>query len=75
MDRPGRGRARQRRTGGGEVGASSVASVWLVTAGMSACGYGVAVWDVAMNVEGAAVERLLGRSSCPDCTPASAWAW
>ena len=34
-------------------------------AGLAACGLGMGVWDVAMNVEGAAVERHLGRSLMP----------
>jgi MFS family permease len=33
--------------------------------GLVAVGLGIGVWDVAMNVEGAAVERRLGRSVMP----------
>lgn len=47
------------------VGAGPVASVWLVMPGLFACGYGIAVWDVAMNVEGADVERGLNRALMP----------
>lgn len=34
-------------------------------AGLVACGLGLGVWDVAMNVEGAAVEQQLGRALMP----------
>ena len=47
------------------IGASTVASAVIVAAGLFACGYGLAAWDVAMNVEGAAVERLQGRALMP----------
>lgn len=47
------------------VGAGALASVPPVAAGLFALGYGFAVWDVSMNVEGAAVERRLGRSIMP----------
>lgn len=33
--------------------------------GLAAAGYGSGSWDVAMNVEGAAVERLIGRTIMP----------
>lgn len=36
-----------------------------VAAGLVVIGYGTGLWDVAMNVEGAAVERRLGRSIMP----------
>jgi MFS family permease len=46
--------------------ASSVAgSVWLTAVGFFAYGVGTSVWDVAMNVEGAAVEQGLGRTIMP----------
>lgn len=40
-------------------------SVPLAVPGLVLVGLGVGVWDVAMNVEGAAVERRLGRSLMP----------
>jgi len=36
-----------------------------VAAGLAVFGYGSATWDVAMNVQGAAVERALGRAVMP----------
>ncbi len=47
------------------LGAGVVGSVWLTAAGLFAYGVGVGVWDVAMNVEGATVERQLGRTIMP----------
>lgn len=47
------------------VFAGLVDSVWLTAAALASYGVGVACWDVAMNVEGAAVERELGRSIMP----------
>jgi fucose permease len=45
---------------------AAVLSVTVVTAlGLLAYGVGTGVWDVAMNVEGAEVERRLGRSIMP----------
>ncbi|WP_432547305.1 MFS transporter [Kineococcus sp. SYSU DK004] len=44
------------------VGVDVVGSAALVAAGLFVQGAGTAAWDVAMNVEGAAVERRLGRS-------------
>jgi MFS family permease len=41
------------------------AHVWLLAAGLFLTGVGMAVWDVAMNVEGAEVERRLGRVIMP----------
>jgi fucose permease len=46
-------------------GAGLLASVPAVMTGLFALGYGFALWDVSMNVEGAAVERRLGRSIMP----------
>ncbi|HET7068434.1 MAG TPA: MFS transporter [Nocardioides sp.] len=43
-------------TSGSVIGAAS---------GLLAYGFGTGVWDVAMNVDGAAVERALGRSIMP----------
>jgi fucose permease len=40
-------------------------TVWLLAAGMWLLGSGVGVWDVAMNVEAAEVERRLGRDIMP----------
>ena len=37
-------------------------SVWLTAAALFVAGTGISIWDVAMNVEGAAVERQLHRS-------------
>ena len=39
-----------------------VADVWLAAVGLVVVGAGIAAWDVAMNVEGAAVERRLDRA-------------
>ena len=49
----------------GALGAAPVGSVELTTAGLFFYGVGTSVWDVAMNVEGAEVERRLGRSIMP----------
>jgi fucose permease len=46
--------------GGGAVGNASIVGV-----GLFAFGAGSGVWDVAMNVEGADVERRLGRTIMP----------
>ncbi|CCH80103.1 putative integral membrane protein [Nostocoides japonicum T1-X7] len=44
----------------------SVASVPLVAAGgLFVVGSGIGIWDVSMNLEGATVERLLGRTTMP----------
>ncbi|GGL27297.1 MFS transporter [Phycicoccus endophyticus] len=40
-------------------------SRYLVMVGLYLVGLGIGVWDVAMNLEGAAVERELGRSVMP----------
>jgi MFS family permease len=37
-------------------------SVWLTACALFVAGTGISIWDVAMNVEGAAVERSLHRS-------------
>ncbi len=47
------------------VGAGPAGFAPLAAAGLFAYGIGVGVWDVAMNVEGAEVERGLGRSIMP----------
>src|SRR5205814_1020400 len=43
----------------------STALVPVAAVGLVSCGLGTGVWDVAMNVEGADVERRLGRSLMP----------
>ncbi|GAB3689516.1 MFS transporter [Angustibacter aerolatus] len=40
-------------------------SVWLLVPGLFCMGVGSGTWDVAMNVEGAEVERRLGRAIMP----------
>ena len=53
---------------GGLVVAGAMAtagSAYLAAVGLLAYGFGSGVWDVAMNVDGAAVERELGRSIMP----------
>ncbi len=47
------------------LGATVVHSVPLTIAGLLLHGVGVGVWDVAMNVEGAEVERRLSRAIMP----------
>lgn len=47
------------------IGADTAGVVAGVAAGLVLFGYGSGSWDVAMNVEGAAVERLLGRTIMP----------
>jgi MFS family permease len=47
------------------VGAGVLESVWVCGLGMFCYGIGTGVWDVAMNVEGADVERRLGRTIMP----------
>jgi len=47
------------------VGAGWLTSPWVTAAGMLLVGFGNGTWDVAMNVEGAAVERQLHRSVMP----------
>jgi MFS family permease len=47
------------------LGTSVHASVPVVAVGLLVNGLGTGVWDVAMNVEGAAVERELGRAILP----------
>ncbi len=47
------------------VGIAGLTSVPVTAAGFFVYGVGVGVWDVAMNVEGAEVERALGRAIMP----------
>lgn len=44
---------------------SSHSAAWTVAAGLLLLGLGSGTWDVAMNVEGAAVEHLVGRTIMP----------
>lgn len=46
-------------------GGDPLSSVAVTAAGLAALGYGSGSWDVAMNVEGAAVERRIGRTIMP----------
>ena len=45
--------------------ALTTGAVWLAAIALFLYGIGTGVWDVAMNVEGAAVERHLGRTVMP----------
>lgn len=47
------------------VGVDVLGAVPLAAVGLFVYGVGVGVWDVAMNIEGAAVERDLGRAVLP----------
>jgi len=47
------------------IGAGALGSVPVTAAGLFLVGFGTGTWDVSMNVEGAEVERLLGRSVMP----------
>lgn len=49
----------------GGIGVGLLGSVAATAAGLFLYGVGTGVWDVAMNVEGAAVERGLGRAILP----------
>lgn len=49
----------------GGITAGVFGDFWLTAAGLLALGLGSGVWDVAMNVEGAAVEHALGRTIMP----------
>lgn len=44
---------------------ATLGNYWLTGAGLLAVGLGSGVWDVAMNIEAAAVERDLGRTIMP----------
>ena len=46
-------------------GVTGVETWWVAGVGMAAYGMGTGVWDVAMNVEGADVERRIGRTIMP----------
>jgi MFS family permease len=47
------------------LGVSRLQTESVAALGMGCYGFGTAVWDVAMNVEGAEVERRLGRTVMP----------
>jgi len=47
------------------IGAGQLNAVWVCAVGFFAFGVGTSVWDVSMNVEGAEVERGLGRAIMP----------
>ncbi|HKE69392.1 MAG TPA: MFS transporter [Nocardioidaceae bacterium] len=47
------------------IGIDLADSVPLVAAGLFAAGLGTGIWDVGMNLEGAAVEQRLGRNLMP----------
>ncbi|RLV51039.1 MFS transporter [Nocardioides mangrovicus] len=47
------------------VGVAAWQAWWLTGLGLLVYGLGVGIWDVAMNVEGAAVEQRLGRTVMP----------
>lgn len=47
------------------AGAGVFGDVWVAAAGLFAFGLGTGVWDVAMNIDGAAVERRIGRTIMP----------
>lgn len=49
----------------GTIGAGGLSIVAVAAAGLFVYGLGMGVWDVAMNVEGAAVEHELGRNIMP----------
>ena len=46
-------------------GAGALEQVWVAAVGLLLLGFGSGTWDVAMNIEGAAVERELGRNIMP----------
>ncbi|MFV0463696.1 MAG: MFS transporter [Nostocoides sp.] len=47
------------------LGITTLDNRWVLAASLALLGIGVAVWDVAMNLEGATVERDLGRTVMP----------
>jgi fucose permease len=47
------------------VAAGALGDAVLTGVGLFATGYGIGTWDVAMNLEGAVVERRLGRTIMP----------
>ncbi len=49
----------------GALGSATLSAAPVAAAGLFVYGVGTGMWDVAMNVEGAEVERRLGRSVMP----------
>lgn len=47
------------------LGVTVASTIWLTAIGLFVTGAGIALWDVSMNLEGAYVERGLGRSVMP----------
>lgn len=47
------------------LGAENWGSWYVVAASLALTGFGVGIWDVAMNLEGARVEQALGRTIMP----------
>ncbi|MEB3367312.1 MFS transporter [Saccharopolyspora mangrovi] len=47
------------------TGSGVFGSVWVTAAGLFAFGLGTGLWDVSMNIDGAAVEREIGRTIMP----------
>ncbi|MEV6926231.1 MFS transporter [Dactylosporangium sp. NPDC051485] len=47
------------------TGLGGAGGLWVLVAGLLVIGFASSVWDVAMNVQGAEVERRLGRSIMP----------
>jgi hypothetical protein len=47
------------------IGVTAAHAAWVAAIGLLCYGAGTSIWDVAMNVEGAEVERRLGRSIMP----------
>ena len=47
------------------VALAATGPIWLLATGLFVCGIGYGIWDVAMNVQGAIVERAIGRSIMP----------
>lgn len=50
---------------GGVVGAYTLQNPWMLAASLVVANAGIAVWDAAMNLEGAMVEQGLGRAIMP----------
>ncbi|SFS72284.1 MFS transporter [Saccharopolyspora flava] len=47
------------------TGAGAFGNVWITAAGLFAFGLGTGLWDVSMNIDGASVERAIGRTIMP----------
>ncbi|HZJ05081.1 MAG TPA: MFS transporter [Nocardioidaceae bacterium] len=50
---------------GAGLGGGLTGQVWVTAVGLFLLGFGSGAWDVAMNIEGAAVERALARTVMP----------